>query len=83
MYWLKNYNMTVQSDRNSPLLQIKNTYSSRGTTGVDAEGEIGEAIVAEVWFARCVLQGQGAWHKVAQGLHFHSQGSHGSVRVAL
>lgn len=32
-------------------LQMRHTYSSRGTAGVNAEGESREAVVAEVWLA--------------------------------
>lgn len=84
MKWLKNYNRMVQSgDIKSMLLQMRLTYSSCGTTGANTEGEIRKAVITEVWFAWCVLQGQGTWHEVAQWFHFHSQSSHRSIRVAL
>lgn len=73
----------MQSGHSLPLLRLRLPYRSRGTAGIDAEQKIGEAVVAEGWLARCVLQGEGTWDKAAHRFHFHSQGSHRSVGVAL
>lgn len=43
--------MVQSGDIKSMLLQMRLTYSSCGTTGVNTEGEIRKAVVTEVWFA--------------------------------
>lgn len=43
--------MEESGDMNAMSFQVRLTYSSHGTAGVNTEGEVREAVVAEVWFA--------------------------------